>query len=214
MIPYNCYVGPSMKPTLREGDILEIVPYRKRRIRVGDVVVFHEAGKNRDVVHRVVFINSGRIRTRGDNNISIDPCVLNPEHIIGRVISARRGKRNVKVFCGPMGRAIATGLWIAKLSKLLIHKMSHPVYQWLVQSGIFRNFLAYYFKTRILCFRRSNGIELQLLLGQRIIGRHFSGNSRWGISPPFRLLVDEVSLPRADNLPVELSRGVSEKNGK
>jgi hypothetical protein len=39
------------------------------------------------------------------------------------------------------------------------------------------------------------GKELQLLMGRRVIGRWLPGMSRWHIRRPFRLFVDEASLP-------------------
>ena len=37
---FAAYVGPSMNPTLREPEIMEIMPYDNRPLRVGDVAFF------------------------------------------------------------------------------------------------------------------------------------------------------------------------------
>ena len=66
-----------MNPTLKAGDGLTIIPYGNRKILVGDVVVFSRPEGNHNVVHRVVAADSEGIRTRGDNNINIDPLFVN-----------------------------------------------------------------------------------------------------------------------------------------
>ena len=65
---FAAYVGPSMNPTLREPEIMEIVPCGSRPLRVGDVVFFLPPGSDRPVVHRVVRVTPAGISTRGDNN--------------------------------------------------------------------------------------------------------------------------------------------------
>lgn len=61
--------GPSMEPTLREGDLLLVVPAALRRPRVGDVVV---AADPRDPARATVKrlarrTGDGRAVLRGDN---------------------------------------------------------------------------------------------------------------------------------------------------
>jgi hypothetical protein len=50
-------------------------------------------------------------------------------------------------------------------------------------------------KTKVISFDRAEGTELQLLLGRRVIGRWLPGMTQWLIRRPFRLFVDEGSLP-------------------
>ncbi|MGD8776215.1 MAG: hypothetical protein PVF76_16570 [Syntrophobacterales bacterium] len=47
----------------------------------------------------------------------------------------------------------------------------------------------------MISFNRDAGTELQLVMGQRVIGRRLEGKTRWHIQRPFRLFVDETSLP-------------------
>jgi hypothetical protein len=51
---FAAYVGPSMNPTLRAPEIMEIVPYGDRPVRVGDVVFFLPPGSDQPVVHRAI----------------------------------------------------------------------------------------------------------------------------------------------------------------
>ncbi len=53
--PMN-YFGPSMIPSLRPGDELEIVAYDQQQIRKGDVIVFIPPGGDAKIVHRVVSV--------------------------------------------------------------------------------------------------------------------------------------------------------------
>ncbi len=87
------HTGSSMHPTLRAGQILDIAPYEGKEVRRGDVIVFNPPGKDTFVIHRVVSVHGSAIRTKGDNNQEIDPWVLSPEHIVGKVTYGLSGKR-------------------------------------------------------------------------------------------------------------------------
>ncbi len=196
--------GISMHPLLRGGDGLKVIPYTDRRVCVGDVVVFRSPDpKMREVVHRVVSVDSQGIRTRGDNNNHLDSWILQPEDIIGRVVSAKRADRIFAVHGGFRGTIIARKIRVKKRIdriisgiRRILYKILHPVYRRLSQSGIFRNILPRQCKPRILCFKRPEGTEMQLLIHNRIIGRRCPGWEDWQIRRPFRLFIDEESLPR------------------
>jgi signal peptidase I len=200
------YIGPSMNPILRTGDGLRVIPYRNRKICVGDVVVFRPPNREHNVVHRVISVDSQGVRTSGDNSNRIDPWVLAPNDIIGRVVSAQRENRNVTIHGGTQGRIFASALWALKRVKLRINSMVsrilHPAYHYLAQSGICRKMLSNRVKTQILCFRRKSGMEMQLLIGRWVIGRRLPGRDQWQIRRPFRLFVDESSLPIGINLSI------------
>jgi signal peptidase I len=189
------YTGPSMKPTLKPGDGLRIHAYGDRKIRTGDVVVVCPTERKQHVVHRVVSIDSHGIRTRGDNNNNMDDWVLCAEEIIGQVVCANRKNRSKTIYGGLPGRIYASGLRTIKQIDLTVSRILHPVYHRLASSGIFRNLLPQQLKTHILCFKRANGIEMQLLMGKWVIGRRLTDQDRWHIRRPFRLFVDEYTLP-------------------
>ncbi|MFC1488551.1 signal peptidase I [Thermodesulfobacteriota bacterium] len=189
------YTGPSMNPTLKAGDALTIIPYGNKKIRMGDVIVFPHPTETHHVAHRVFSVDSKGIKTRGDNNPNIDPWVLSPDHIIGRVVCAKRMEKRVTIRGGINGRILARVFRTIKKIDLAASKILHPAYHWLARSGIFRKNARLLPQTRMLSFNRPEGIELQLLMGDRVIGRHQPGNRRWQIFRPFRLFVDEASLP-------------------
>jgi hypothetical protein len=163
------------------------------------VVVFRSPQKQGYVVHRVVSVHSQGVRTRGDNNTSIDPWVLCAGDIIGRVVSAQRKNRTITIHGGMPGRILAWTLWTVKRINMAIFRILRPVYRYLAQSGIFSRLMAHRIRTHVLYFKRPNGTEMQLLMGQWVIGRCPPGKEQWHIRRPFRLFVDEASLPRVSS---------------
>jgi len=189
------YNGPSMNPTLKAGDQLRVVPYANRNIRVGDVVVFRAPEGKRHVTHRVVSFDPQGVRTRGDNNNKTDSWILQTEKITGRVDSARRGAKKVPIHGGRRGMIYALALRSIKRANLTISRILHPAYHRLADSGIFKRFLRNRTRSRVLCFTRPKGIEMQLHLGPWMIGRRLPGQNQWNIKRPFKLFIDEYSLP-------------------
>ncbi len=190
----NC-TGPSMNPTLRVGDGMKVQSYDGHRVRPGDVVVFqHPLGKH-FIVHRVVRLDEYGIRTRGDNNCEIDPLPLQPNHIIGRVVSVSRGDTTWWLTGGWRGQMATAVARVRRLSASWMTKTLRPVYRALGNSDLLRRFLGRQARLRIFCFSRPNGLEMHLFLGRRPVGRWSPDIKEWKIRPPFRLFVDEKSLP-------------------
>ena len=193
------YTGPSMNPTLKSGDKLQVVPYDGQRIQRGDVIAFISPSGDNKVIHRVITVDSQGIRTRGDNCSQVDPWLLKHHHILGRVVCVQRGKKHLRLYRGSLGQLYALGVrgiltFNSKLSSLF-----RPLYYKLAQSGIFRRWVHPRIKMQVLAFNRPAGKELQLVLGSRVIGRLLHGEDKWKIRRPFRLFVDEKSLPTSDN---------------
>jgi signal peptidase len=188
------YVGPSMNPTLKAGDELYSVGYKGGEIRPGDVILFVPPGGESQVVHRVIYIDSKGIRTRGDNNNQIDPWLLSPDQILGRVICAKRGGGRRKVFGGRKGQLIAVTVRAIRVVDSCLSSFLRLAYLRLAETGILRRWLPARMKTRVISYIRPSGTELQLLMGRRVIGRKRPGQSRWNIRRPFRLFVDEAYL--------------------
>ena len=189
------YIGSSMFPTLKTGDILRVVSYKDRDIRVGDVVVFNSPCGNIPIVHRVVFFDNKRVKTKGDNKITVDDGILQPNDIIGRVVVAKRGKKLIKILDGFPGQIYALILETGKRIDLVVSTMLRPAYRWSIRTGIFRKLFSRWIHTQVLCFRYGDGIELQLQLGRRVIGRRLPGQNQWRILRPFKVLIDESTLP-------------------
>ncbi len=189
------YVGPSMNPTLRSGDRLNIIPYNGKKIRRGDVVVCIPPEGDSKIIHRVVSVSSRGIRTRGDNSNQVDQWILSPNHILGRVVSTQRGSRRRRIFGGPMGQLFAAVLRVIHAIDSGVSFLLRPLYERLARAGTFRRWLPRWMEPRVVSFSRDAGTELQLVMGRRVIGRRLEGKTGWHIRRPFRLFVDEASLP-------------------
>jgi hypothetical protein len=190
-----CYSGSSMYPALKPGDWLQIIPYNGQNVRRGDVIVFVPPGSKSRIVHRVVSLDAAGIKTRGDSNYDVDQWILGPAHILGRVVSAKRGKSRRRIFGGLTGWLCHLIVRALNLFNSSVSAVLRPSYDRLANSGIFRRCLPEQMRPRVISLNRAAGKELQLLIGKRVIGRWPPGRSRWHIRRPYRLFVDEASLP-------------------
>ena len=101
------YIGSSMNPTLRESELMEIVPYDNRPLRVGDVVLFLLSTDDQFVVHRIIRISPAGISTRGDNNTKEDAFLLQPSDIKGQAVAVWRGQKRREIAGGLQGQWIS-----------------------------------------------------------------------------------------------------------
>lgn len=200
------YVGSSMNPLLVDGDGLCIVPYKGRAIRPGDVIVFVPPGSGNNIVHRVVSVNAKGIRTRGDNAPTVDPWILTPDNIKGRVVGIQRRNRRRRIAGGFVGRMKAFAFRCARLFDAAVTFLLGPAYRKLSRLASLRKTLHGLLKPRVLSFGRPEGIELQLVAGRCLIGRRLPGEEHWEIRRPFRLCVDEELLPRPTTTEVTVPR--------
>ncbi len=191
------HIGSSMNPTLCEIDLLEVVPYGGRSIRAGDVVIFARPEGSHCIVHRVVSIAPEGIRTRGDNSRDVDIWLLQPADVAGRVIAAQRGQKRRKIAGGNAGQLFARLIYIRRYLNRGISRLLSPIYHYLAHCGVLRHLLPSRFKPRVVVSQADDGVHLQLLLGRRIVGKYNSRLRQWLIYRPFRLFVDESSLPGA-----------------
>ncbi|MFQ5923170.1 MAG: hypothetical protein ACE5M4_10030 [Anaerolineales bacterium] len=187
--------GGSMRPFLRDLDLLEIIPYGDNKIDVGDVIAFMRRANEKHIVHRVVGVDPRGINTRGDNNPHEDPWLLDPTDITGKVVAVWRGHRERRVAGGLPGRIQAT---LARAGRPLDRSIGHifrPFYNFLVERGIVRRLLPSSLKPRVVSYRSDSGRQLRLQYRRRIIGEFNSRSGQWSIRRPYRLLVDENALP-------------------
>jgi len=187
------YMGPSMNPTLKAGDVMHVAPYRGRGIRAGDVVVFHAPG-DRKVVHRVVSVGPSGVKTRGDNNLDLDRGLLTPDQIIGRVLSVRRKKREIVIHGGARGILRASVLHSVRVADPVVSRLLRPTYHRLARSRVFERLVSRWLKTRVVAFKRSDGTEMQIVFVRWVVGRRMPGQTLWRVRRPFRLFVDEALL--------------------
>jgi signal peptidase len=189
------YVGPSMNPYLKPGERIQVIQYDGEEVRRGDVVVFIPPGGKSKIVHRVIYVGSQGIKTQGDNCHQADPWLLSPDCILGRAVCARRLHKWRKVSGGSLGHLYGVTIRAINAIEQRLSSLLHPIYEWTARTGVFKRLLPAQMAARVISYSRSEGRELQLLMGRWVIGRRLPGKSRWNIRRPFRLFVDEESLP-------------------
>ena len=189
------YIGSSMNPTLKPGVRLNVRAYHGQEVRRGDVIVFIPPGGDSKIVHRVTSVNSDGIRTRGDNRNHEDDWVLRRENILGRVVAAQGRNRRRRIFGGPLGRLFAATVRVIHAIDSPVSYLLRPAYSELAKVGIFTRLLPAQMRPRVVSFEQAAGKELQLLMGRHVVGRWLPGMTRWYIRRPYRLFVDEETLP-------------------
>ena len=187
--------GESMQPLFRPGDRIVFVPCRAEELRRGDVIIFLPPGKQERVVHRVVSKGLEGIRTKGDANPCRDTGNLRQDDIVGRAVSMERWGRVIPVAGGLSGRMLSAFIRAFRKSDHLASCVLNPCYRGLARSGLFRALLPSALRPRVITFERNGAREMQLVLGRRIIGRRPAGAGSWTIRRPFRIFVDEQTLP-------------------
>ncbi len=204
------YIGPSMNPTLSEGDMLEILPYKGGTPRPGDVVFFRRPGGEGYIVHRIVIRSRSAILTRGDNNPQADPFLLQPADIMGRVAAARRRNRRRRISGGLRGLVRGRLLMSLRPVKRRGSFLLHEPYRALAASGLFRNLLPRVLRPH--CVESDSlqgGKRFHLVFLGRVVGRYDKIQKAWMIRKPLKLFIDEKSLPRPSIPPDKPPRGRS-----
>jgi hypothetical protein len=193
---FAAYVGPSMNPTLREPEIMEIRPYASRPLRVGDVAFFLPSEADQPVVHRIVRVTPAGISTLGDNNTQEDTFLLQPKSIKGQVVAAWRGQKRRKIAGGLPGRLTSRRFRWRRVLDRGVSPLLHPLYQALSHWKLIAWALPASLRPRVVVFQVRGRDQFQLLLGQRSIGRYDDQRHQWQIQRPFQLFVDGRALPR------------------
>jgi len=190
------HVGPSMNPTLNKEDLLEVAPYRKDVPKVGDVILFQTPANDMTIVHRIVHIKPEGYVTRGDNCSDRDPWLVARKNIHGQIIAAHRGSKRRLISNGYWGKL--TGIFChlkRRVSNLLVRFLG-PVYRSLSTGGYLHWLIPVRLTPQVATFQSDTNASHKLLLGRRIIGSYDESLLQWQIRRPFRLFVNEASLPK------------------
>jgi signal peptidase I len=193
---FAAYVGPSMNPTLREPEMIEIMPYGSSRLRVGDVVFFLSPQNDQPVVHRVVRVTPAGISTLGDNKTREDAFLLQSKDIKGQVVAVWRGQKRRDIAGGFKGQLKNRWIRWLRIPGYGVSHLLHPFYYALSHCGVIARLLPAPFRPRVIVIQTQGQDQFQLLLRQHIIGRYDNKKRQWQIQRPFRLFVDERVLQR------------------
>lgn len=69
--PVVAVFSESMIPTFFKGDM--IIVYGRGDVKVGDIIVFEVPDRKYPIIHRIISMENGFIKTKGDNNFNEDP---------------------------------------------------------------------------------------------------------------------------------------------
>jgi hypothetical protein len=188
-----------MRPTLKPGDRLRVLPCGSAAFKRGDVVVFQPPHEKQLIIHRLVSVRGGGLEARGDNNTRPDPWVIPPESIIGRVTHVQRKRGFRRVASGRPGRVYGALIRGVNEVRRRIFIIGRPAYRWIAGRGVLRRLLPFSLPFKVMSITRADGLELRLVLAGRVIGRLSPHDHRWWFRPPFRLLIDERRLPQPEH---------------
>lgn len=180
-----------MRPTLVSLDALKIAPYNKKKIRSGDVVVFVRPGSSQKVAHRVISVKSEKILTRGDNNNKVDRLSISASDIVGRVVYAKRGEIQSRIYGGSIGQVYASLIRAKKLSGRMLSFLFGPAYRRLAKTGMVLRLVPCREKIRTVVYKRPHGEEIQLFMGGLLVARRKPRSDKWDVKRPFRLFVED-----------------------
>ncbi|NQS97730.1 MAG: signal peptidase I [candidate division Zixibacteria bacterium] len=199
------YTGSSMHPTLKNLDKLQCEACRAAEICPGDIIVFTQPGNEQKIVHRVIAKRPGRLVTCGDNRYVPDKEIVTDNEIIGKVVFARRETKRIPIINGLLGLAVVYIIRARKkLANALINQLLRPVYYLLCDFKAIKRLIHRKISYRILAVKSGKGMELQLHIKNKKIGRLRCGSTEWKIKPPFKLLLDESSLPNFNDFSMKL----------
>lgn len=189
--------GSSMYPTLTGQDILEIDPAGTVNPKKGDVIMFEQPGEDSIIVHRVISVTPGGIITRGDNAGGVDPWIVDPREIKGRVIAAWRGAKRRIIRGGQRGRLAVyafrlAGFFLKPLFDILQLSVSR-----LSGGGMLSFLLPAGMNPRILLFRSERTVTMRLLMGKRQVGIYDDRTGKWIIGKAARFFIDDAVLQEA-----------------
>ncbi len=202
---YLAREGRSMAPTLGGGDLLEVSPADPASLRIGDVILFSRPGEEQPVAHRVARITPTGILTRGDNNHALASWLLQTQEILGRVTAVHRGGVRLPLLQGHAGYLVASLTRQRRALVSPLRRLLGPLYRSLAHASSAERWLPSRLRPRVVLFKEQGQNELRLVWGRRIVGRLDHRRGQWLIQAPFRLLVNEATLP--DRVPESVGQG-------
>lgn len=175
--------------------MLLVEPYRGRKIRRGDVVVFRLPESSETVVHRVVAFSEKGPVTKGDANDAADPWALSPEAVTGKVRYACTASGVRRVHGGPLGVFTAAAVRARRFAARLLVPILRPSLP-VVRNRLFSRLWVRVCKPKVVGFRRNGESSFLLLTGGRIVGRFEPQARSWCLIRPFSAFIDVDVLPR------------------
>ena len=109
---FGVVVSQSMMPTLMVADLVLIESMTTDNIEVGDIVLITPSSYGAPIIHRVISVKDGKIRTKGDNIERPDSWTLTKNDIKGKAVMLN-GKpvvvKNIGTYFMPVGKNYIKG---------------------------------------------------------------------------------------------------------
>jgi signal peptidase I len=183
-----CYVynGSSMLPTFHPGQFLLVTPLTHMP-GIGDVIIFSDPSRDRNVVHRVISASGDFLRTRGDNNSRVDAAYINIVQVIGKVEHGETSGHLRPVMGGWRGLWRARIRWGALFLDNLVRRIFWRPYQMLRNSGQ----LARVWRPEIvrLHLQNENGLLVKYIHKQRSVATWFPLRKVFECRKPYDLVI-------------------------
>lgn len=186
-----------MNPCLLQNDLLFWVPVTERSPGLGDVILFHASYDCKVIIiHRIVRVLAKRgFITRGDNNLHPDPGILACDDVIGVVIGGWRGDKKIWIPSGFTGVIVYHVAQSRKISLSILSTLFLKQYYMLAKKKWLLPFIPKKYLQRYVLIKTSAGYDIQVYLGDRLVGWKKNGMADWEIIPPFRICIDDTDLP-------------------
>lgn len=125
--PFFYVEGPSMHPTLENGDLIIIDRTSFDNLKINDIIIFNSPVYNFRIVHRIIDIRSSSgervLITQGDNNHVPDPSFVQEKNYVAKYIGIRIP------YAGFLGQALAPPVNYIIIILLLIYLVYVGIYK-------------------------------------------------------------------------------------
>lgn len=111
--------GSSMRPLIRNRDVLTVSPLLSGSISPGDVVAILIPDDGRLLVHRVIALDKGKVVVRGDSNHYMEGS-FGLKDVVGKVTRVERAGRSVWFGRGRFGAVTAFLVRSGMMSGLIL----------------------------------------------------------------------------------------------
>ena len=192
------YCGTSMYPFLRESDILRIYSGSEYIPSKGDIILFEHPENKKNIVHRIIGIEGGRIYTKGDSSREQDPWSLKPSEIKGVVAHIWRNNKTIHILSRGNQKSWPS-VKVRSLSNLAwrLYYYLRPLYRTSLVTGLFYNFIPNGIKPRPFIFTSGRVFKLYLLINKTRVARYDRTAKKWIIKPPFRFFINRECMDNA-----------------
>lgn len=191
---YSTCIGPSMYPTLRPGDGIELYTYREiSEICVGDIIIYPHPERPTDVVHRIIELKDDGVITRGDNNNKIDPYTVGYGDIRGKVVAAKRKNRLIPMQGGAEGIRTHKLMLARQYAFRYVLKPMRFITGKIDESKLL-NIFHPLLKMKVVRIRRHGQAQSILMVGDKVVGKQSADSEEWQIRFPYKFFIRRKRL--------------------